>query len=167
MDHNHFKPHSKYKLKMEIKVWHFQFKFKCDSVFNVQFVSVSNNSVQFKLFPDTPTTLAASHHAQKIPSLTQWRRRVEGLGLARHLESRLCVCTPAHRRPILSLRAELQTKQKNLTCVTGHKHNKSPFKMIKNINKWSSCNITATVFFHHKMAAERSLWTCGSVPHNN
>lgn len=170
---------------MKIKACHFKFKFKCKCDFKVfnsmkSFSSIQSKkiiiqsnqfsvlfgSVQFKLIPDTPTTLAASYHTQENPSLQRWRRWVEGLGLARHLGSRPWVCTPAHGRPIFAP-TELPTKQKNLTCVTGHKHNKL-FKSSNHINKYSlSCNITATEFSQLKMAAERSLWTYGSVSRAN
>lgn len=127
--------------------------------------SKNNSSISFQFSPkpisDTPTTLAASHHAREISSLMRWRRWVESMGLARHLESRLCMCAPAHCRPILAP-TELQTKQKNLTCVTGHKHNK--------LHKWMFHNLWVVTsllrcFFTFKMAAERSLLTHGSVSH--
>lgn len=133
--------------------------------------SKNNSSIGFqfnsKSIPDSPTTLAASYHIQEISSLMWWRRWVESLGLARHLESRLCMCIRANSRPIFAP-TKLQTKQKNLTCVTGHKHNKSLFKSSNyTVECFSLWVVTLLLwcFFTSKMVAERSLLTHGSVSH--
>lgn len=165
---------------MQIKVWHFQFKFESKWGFkssvqwkvSVRFSPRNNNPIssQFssKIIPDTPTALAASHHMQKISSLMRWRRWEWRSGSSPpswipsvHVHARTVQTSPR------SVRAS--NRAKNLTCVTGHKHNKSlsnPQITQTIISQSLSCNVTATVLFHLKMAAERSLNSQLRRPHN-
>ena len=78
------------------------------------------------------------------------------------------MCTPAHGRPIFAP-TTLPTKQKNLTCVTGHKQNKSLFKSSSYTNKCFTVSTARTPLprgsFNSKW--QRTLLSHGSVSHTN